>query len=68
MLRAIDLALDASLRRWAVTLMAVAGVLGDSHAAFASLFLGVVVAVLVTSFSIEPATARSAFERLYSDA
>ena len=52
---------DAGL---AVTLIAAAGALGDSHAAFAMLFLGVAVALLVTSFAIEPATTRSAFERL----
>ena len=52
---------DAGL---AATLMATAMALGDSHAAFAMLFLGVAVAVLVASFAIEPATARSAFERL----
>ena len=52
---------DAGL---AVTLIGAAVALGDSHTAFAMLFLGVAVAVLVTSFAIEPATARSAFERL----
>ena len=52
---------DAGL---AVTLMTAAVALGDSHAAFAMLFVGVAVALLVTSFAIEPATARSAFARL----
>jgi hypothetical protein len=48
--------------------MAAAVGLGGSHEAFAMLFLGVAVAVLVTSFAIEPATARSAFERLEDEA
>jgi hypothetical protein len=56
---------DAGL---ALALMAAAVGLGGSHEAFAMLFLGVAVAVLVTSFAIEPATARSAFERLEDEA
>jgi len=52
---------DAGL---ALVLTAAAVGFGGSHEAFAMLFLGVAVAVLVTSFVIEPATARSAFEQL----
>jgi hypothetical protein len=52
---------DAGL---ALIFIAAAAALGDSHPAFAMLFLGVAVAVAVASFVIEPSTARAAFERL----
>jgi len=56
---------DAGL---ALALTAAAIGFGGSHEAFAMLFLGVAVAVLVTSFVIEPATARLAFEQIEEQA